>query len=82
MLTIKCAKCKSKIIKYKKIGMGKVLRCWKERITRVYDGKEKDGKLICSQCGNALGHLKENNRGKYYKMDKDQFTYTGKKISK
>lgn len=62
--------------------MGKVLRCWKNRITRVYDGKEENEKLICSQCGNDMGILKENNRGKYYKMNDDQFTYTGKKIPK
>ena len=82
ILTIKCAKCKSKIFKYKKIGKGKVLRCWKNRITRVYEGKEKEGKLICGDCSNVLGELEENNRGKYYKMISDQFTYTGKKITK
>ncbi|MGM0411027.1 MAG: hypothetical protein ACQEQF_09735 [Bacillota bacterium] len=82
ILTIKCAKCKSKIFKYEKIGKGKVLRCWKNRITRVYEGKEDEGKLICGNCNNILGELKENNRGKYYDMNRDEFTYTGKKISK
>jgi predicted RNA-binding Zn-ribbon protein involved in translation (DUF1610 family) len=82
MLTIKCAKCKSKIIKYKKIGKGKVLRCWKDRITRVYEGKEKDNNLVCRECGNSLGELSKNNRGKYYKMNRDEFTYTGNKIKK
>ncbi|OEG63254.1 hypothetical protein [Halanaerobium congolense] len=38
MLTIKCAKCKTKLFKYEKIGQGKVLRCGKNKITRLYDG--------------------------------------------
>jgi len=82
MLTIKCSKCKSKLFKYKKIGKGKVLRCWKNRITRAYDAKEVNDKLVCSECDNIIGELEENNRGKYYKMNRDEFTFTGKKISK
>ncbi|MFW6266166.1 MAG: hypothetical protein ACOC21_01230 [Halanaerobiales bacterium] len=56
------------------------MRCWKERISRVYDGKEKNGQLICNQCGNIIGQLRENNRGEYYKMDREKFTYSGQKI--
>lgn len=36
MLTIRCAKCKSKLWKYDKIGQGEVLRCHKARITKWY----------------------------------------------
>lgn len=78
MLTIKCAKCKSKIMKYKKIGQGKVLRCWKSKITRVYEGEVKNSNLICGNCGNIIGKLKENR----VKMNNDSFIYTGTKISK
>ncbi len=37
MLTIKCAACKRKLWKYEKFGKGKVLRCYKSRITREYE---------------------------------------------
>ncbi|MEJ6949453.1 hypothetical protein [Natronospora cellulosivora (SeqCode)] len=76
MLTIKCAKCKAKIMKYKKIGMGKVLKCWKSRIKRVYDGEVKDENLVCGNCDNIIGELEEG----YVKMNSDAFTYTGTKI--
>ena len=78
MLTIKCAKCKSKIIKYKKIGTGKVLRCWKSKIKRVYDGEVQNGNLVCSNCGNIIGKVEDD----YVKMNRDAFTYTGTKIKK
>lgn len=78
MLTIKCAKCKTKIMKYKKIGKGKVLRCWKSKITRMYDGEVKDGQLVCTHCGNIIGEVKE----KCVDMTRKAFTYSGRKIRK
>ena len=78
MLTIKCAKCKAKIIKYKKIGMGKVLRCWESKIMRVYDGELKDGNLICGNCANIIGEME----GNYVKMNREAFNYTGTKVKK
>ena len=36
MITIRCAKCKSKIFEYIKIGKGKLLHCWKDRIIKDY----------------------------------------------
>ncbi len=77
MLTIKCAKCKGKIMKYKKIGKGKVLRCWKNKIARLYDAQIEGDNLICNNCGNIIGEVKEN----YIKMNSNAFTYTGTKIS-
>lgn len=77
MLTIKCAKCKAKLFKYKKIGQGRVLRCWKEKITRAYDGNVDKDQLVCGECGNVIAEERED----YYKMDSDQFTYTGTKDS-
>lgn len=77
MLTIKCAKCKAKIMKYKKIGSGRVLRCYKERITRVYDGRMERDKLKCQNCGNIIGLLK----GSYIEMNSDAFIYSGRKIN-
>lgn len=78
MLTIKCAKCKAKIIKYKKIGRGKILRCWKNKIRRVYDGEVNEGRLICGNCGNIIGEMESD----YVKMNGDAFTYTGTKVRK
>ncbi|MGM0445954.1 MAG: hypothetical protein ACQEQH_06055 [Bacillota bacterium] len=78
MLTIKCAKCKAKLFKYKKIGKGKVLRCWKSKITRVYDVKVINNKLVCRNCKNEIGEVDD----KKINMNLDQFTYTGTKISK
>ena len=78
MVTIKCAKCKGKIIKYKKIGMGKVLRCWKDRIKRFYESKIQDGNLVCNNCDNIIGI----DEGEYFKMERIAFTYTGTKIRK
>ena len=78
MLTIKCAKCKTKIMKYKKIGGGKVLRCYKKMIKRVYDGVVNEDKLKCENCGNIIGKIKS----KHVKMIGKAFTYTGTKINK
>ena len=46
MLTIKCAKCKRKIFRYLKVGKGRVLHCWKGRITRDYSIREGN-KVLC-----------------------------------
>jgi hypothetical protein len=73
MLTIRCSKCKAKIMKYEKIGKGKVLRCWKNRIKRIYEAEISDNKLICESCGNVIGEIHDN----YIKMNGDAFTYTG-----
>lgn len=78
MLTIKCAKCKTKLFKYKKIGQGRVLRCWKSKITRLYDGQVKGKNFICSSCGNIIAEVKSDRLD----MNSDAFTYTGTKIRK
>ncbi len=78
MLIIRCSKCKGKTIKYKKIGMGRVLRCWKDRIERFYDSEIKGANLVCGSCGNIIGE----DDGDYFKMNRDAFTYTGTKIRK
>jgi hypothetical protein len=75
MLTIKCAGCKTKIFKYEKIGKGKVLYCYKERIKENFssqDGKE----YKCKKCGKVIG-LDEGGR---IKMKQNAFTASGFKI--
>ena len=78
MLTIKCARCKIKIMKYKKIGMGKVLRCYKDRITRLYEGEVDGDELKCGNCGTVIGQIKDDK----VDMVQDHFTYSGSKIRK
>ncbi len=75
MLTIKCAKCKEKIFKYKKYGSGEVLRCYKSRISHDQSLKA-EGQLKC-KCGNLIGI----DLGSYYKMRKPAFVYSGTKIT-
>lgn len=53
VLTIRCAKCNSKVFKYLKVGKGRVLQCWKSRIQENYT-IQKDNKVSCS-CGNLIG---------------------------
>ncbi len=73
MLTIRCARCRKKLFKYEKIGKGRVLRCFKERISHVQFVSNSNS-LICP-CGEVIGE----DKGEYYQMDQKQFTYTGKK---
>jgi DNA-directed RNA polymerase subunit RPC12/RpoP len=74
MLTIKCARCKRKIFKYEKIGKGKVLRCYKDKIKE--DHSIHDGNLIKCSCGNIIGRIEAN----HIKMKQHAFIYTGTKI--
>lgn len=74
MLTIKCAKCKSKLFKYRKIGSGKVLKCYKKRIKKFYNLEKCSNNFECS-CGNLIGI----DEGNYIKMNSHNFIYTGKK---
>jgi len=74
MLTLKCSKCKAKLFKYKKVGPGQVLRCHKDRITRLYACSVQDSSLRCP-CGEVIG----TDMGSYYKMNSSSFTLSGTK---
>jgi hypothetical protein len=71
MITIKCAKCKMKIFKYKKIGKGRLWHCWKERI--IEDYSFRNGSEIKCQCGNVIGI----DEGKWIKMKHHTYNYSG-----
>ncbi len=73
MLTIRCAKCKTKLFKYKKIGQGQVLRCYKDRIEPL-EMIIKNGSLLCV-CKNVVGIEMDS----HFKMKTHQFIYTGRK---
>jgi len=77
LLTIKCARCKSKVMQYKKIGQGRVLRCYLPRIKRFFARVEK-GQLQCPGCDNIIGKKKTG----FFQMNRREFTYSGKKIKK
>lgn len=71
MITIKCAKCRSKIFKYHKVGKGKVIHCWDARILKDYSVKNGDG--IYCECGNLIGHRVS----KGVRMKQNAFSYSG-----
>ncbi len=77
MLVIKCGGCKRKLWKYEKIGKGEVLRCHKDRIARMYAAKQEQGRIRCL-CGKDIGI----DKGRYVKMIRKAFTYTGTKTNK
>lgn len=74
MLSIKCAACKQKLCKYKKIGKGEVLRCHKDRMTKIYNLQFIKDSAVCS-CGNRVGI----DKGSYIKMIRKAITYSGTK---
>ncbi len=77
MLTVKCASCKRKLFKYRKIGSGELLRCHKDRISKAFHYRADEGKLLCA-CGQVVGE----DAGAYFKMRQSCFTYSGTKDSK
>jgi hypothetical protein len=74
MLTLRCAACKGKLWRYDKIGPGEVLRCHKDRIRKMYQVQERDGRIYC-RCGKDIGI----DKGTFYKMIAKAFTYGGTK---
>lgn len=72
MITIKCSACKSKIFKYRKIGKGRILRCYKKRIMRDYSKHEND-KIKCKKCGKVIGI----DRGSLIRMKQSAFITSG-----
>jgi len=74
MLTIKCAKCKRKLFRYLKIGKGRVLHCWKNRV--IKDCSMREGNKVLCKCGNLIGVEEE----KYIKMRQSSFFSTGTKV--
>ncbi len=77
MLTIKCAACNTKLFRYRKIGQGKVLRCHKARIKRIWNMPviTPEGDVLCPACGRLIAR----DAGRHFDMIKSGFTYTGTK---
>jgi hypothetical protein len=71
MLTVRCARCRKKLFKYLKIGKGRVLRCYKQRIS--HDGTMHSGQLVKCTCGNIIG----KDAGTYIAVHQQAIMYTG-----
>ena len=62
IIDIKCPGCKNKVFKYKKVGKGNLLRCWKDKI--INDNSQKEGDKFKCICGKTIGI----DKGNYIKM--------------
>lgn len=76
MIIIRCSRCKAKIFRYVKLGKGKVLRCYKDRIEADLS-IHRDDQILCA-CGNLIGV----DEGRYIKMVQGAFTFTGRVTGK
>jgi hypothetical protein len=74
MMIIKCNRCNNKVIKYVKIGKGKLWHCWKERI--IEDLSIHDGKIIKCSCGNIIG----KDEDKWIKLNQHSIQISGTKF--
>jgi hypothetical protein len=71
MIIIKCAKCKRKIFKYNKVGKGRILRCYKDRIVKFYSIQDqKKVQCLCDQ-------IIDVDEGEWIKMKQNAFEYSG-----
>ena len=71
MLTIRCAACREKIFKYKKMGKGRLWHCWKNRIIEDYSVRG-DHEVRC-KCGHIIGIDEQ----KWIKLKQHSFTISG-----
>ena len=71
MILIRCVKCKNKLFKYHKVGKGKVIHCWDDRILKDYS-INRDGAIFC-KCGNQVGQKVT----KGIRMKQNAFTWSG-----
>jgi len=76
MIFVKCAKCKRRIFKYRKIGKGKLLHCWRERI--IADYSIRDGDNVKCECGNLIGI----NERRWIQMKQHSFEWSGTVLRK
>ena len=74
MLTVKCAKCKSKIFRYLKIGQGQLIKCHRDRIAEDNAVYEED-KVLCPKCNNLIGKVD----GVVVRLRRSGFIHTGHK---
>lgn len=54
MITVCCSSCGAKLFRYQKIGKGRLLHCWKTRISSDHTTREGDD-VYCPKCGLHIG---------------------------
>ena len=54
MITVSCSSCGSKLFRYQKIGKGRLLHCWKNRISSDHTTRKGDD-VYCPTCGQHIG---------------------------
>jgi len=77
MLTVRCSRCKRKLFRYEKVGEGRLLRCHKARITRVFEGVFTNTELRCP-CGARIGA----DKGPWFKVLPGSVTVAGTKSAR
>ena len=76
MLTIRCAYCHKKLLKYQKIGEGKLIYCWKDHI--IKNQTIQDQEFIICTCGKIIGKEQKD----AIKLRQSSVTITGNTINK
>jgi DNA-directed RNA polymerase subunit RPC12/RpoP len=76
MIIIRCSRCGRKVLKYQKLGTGRLWHCWKARI--VEDYSIRAGTEVKCPCGNVIGI----EQAKWIKLKQDAFSYSGATIKR
>lgn len=76
MLVLKCSRCKKKLMKYNKVGKGRILNCWIDKIKN--DVTLRDGDDVKCVCGNIIGNVTP----KGIRMKPNSFTFSGTIVKK
>ena len=61
-------KCGNLLMKYKKFGKGRVLKCFFSRITKSHI-ELKDEKIVCPKCKCVIGELTHGTESDYIKLN-------------
>jgi len=76
MITISCAACGRALFRYQKIGKGKLLHCWKSRISSDHTRHAGDDRYC--PCGCHIGV----DEGRWIKLHGGTFTVRGSALKK
>ena len=77
MITVSCASCGAKLFRYQKIGKGRLLHCWKTRISSDHT-RQEGGAIFCPKCGQHIGVVETQ----WINMHGGSFTVKGSALKK
>jgi hypothetical protein len=77
MITVSCASCGAKLFRYQKIGKGRLLHCWKTRISSDHTRREGVD-IFCPTCGQHIGVVETQ----WINMHGGSFTVKGSALKK